>query len=106
MRVSDCAARAGGISARSCGRRAFGFRRSEALAAVLNAVSLWIIAAWILLEAYHCAVACIAHNEGAPIRIEWMLIVGGIGLAVNIVAARVLHSSARRGMNVVGDYGA
>jgi cobalt-zinc-cadmium efflux system protein len=32
--------------------RTFGFQRTEILAALLNALSLWLITAWIFVEAY------------------------------------------------------
>ena len=84
------------------GASTFGFRRTEVLATMLNALSLWLIAAWILWEAYHRLNVHFAHDEATVIEIEWMLIVGGIGLLVNIVAAWVLHSSAQHSMNVEG----
>ena len=77
----------------------FGFRRTEVLATMLNALSLWLIAAWILFEAYERMVNL--HHQ-APLKIEWMLGVGGIGLVVNIAAAWVLHSQAQHSMNVEG----
>ena len=77
----------------------FGFRRTEVLATMLNALSLWLIAAWILFEAYE-RVVNLHHQE--PLKIEWMLVVGGIGLIVNIAAAWVLHSQAQHSMNVEG----
>ena len=33
-------------------QRTFGFHRTEILAALLNALSLWLVAGWIFLEAY------------------------------------------------------
>ena len=33
--------------------RTFGYHRTEVLAAMFNAFSLWVIAAWIFYEAYH-----------------------------------------------------
>ena len=84
------------------GGSTFGFRRTEVLATMVNAISLWVIAGWILWEAYHRAIIHISHSETEPIQIEWMLVVGGIGLVVNIVAAWVLHSSAQHSMNVEG----
>ena len=33
--------------------RTFGYQRSEVLAAMLNTIALWLIAGWIVFEAYH-----------------------------------------------------
>ena len=78
--------------------RTYGFRRTEVLAAFLNALSLWVIAGWIFFEAYR-RLRDVPEIEGGI-----MLIVGGIGLVVNIVAAWVLHSSAQHSMNVEGAF--
>ena len=80
--------------------RTYGFRRAEVLAAALNAVSLWIIVAWICFEAYHrfTGVEDI-HIEGAL-----MLTVGTIGLIVNIIAAWILHGGSEHSLNVEGAF--
>ena len=106
--ITDAAAIGLALLALSVSRReasaasTFGFRRTEVLATMLNALSLWLIAAWILWEAYHRLSVHLAHDEIEPIQIEWMLGVGGVGLVVNILAAWVLHSSAQHSMNVEG----
>ena len=78
----------------------FGYQRTEVLAAAFNALSLWIIAGWIVWEAIE---RMFNHHE---IHIEGslMLIVGGIGLGVNIVAAFVLHSGSKHSINVDGAF--
>ena len=55
--------------------RTFGYQRTEVLAAAFNALSLWVIAGWIVWEAIE---RMFSHHE---IHIEGglMLIVGGIG---------------------------
>ena len=80
--------------------RTFGYQRTEVLAAAFNALSLWIIAGWIVWEAIE---RMFNHHE---IHIEGslMLIVGGIGLGVNIVAAFVLHSGSKHSINVDGAF--
>lgn len=79
-------------------RRTFGYRRLEILAALLNAVTLWLIAAWVVYEAYHRFTAI------PDVKGEVMLTVGSIGLVVNLVAARILHRSAGHSVNVEGAY--
>ena len=81
--------------------RTYGWERAEVLAAAANALSLWVIAAWIVWEAVH---RFIAGFGGEPIDIEggWVLLVGGVGLLVNVVAAYMLHGSSGHSMNVEG----
>ena len=80
--------------------RTFGYQRTEVLAAAFNALSLWVIAGWIVWEAVE---RFVNHHE---IHIEGglMLIVGGIGLAVNIIAAIVLHAGSKHSLNVDGAF--
>ena len=79
--------------------RTFGYQRAEVLAAMLNTVALWIIAAWILFEAYHRAFVEGSEVDGWPV-----LFVGTGGLLVNIVAAWVLHRSSEHSVNVEGAF--
>ena len=76
--------------------RTFGYRRAEVLAAMVNALSLWVIALWVLVEAYH-RIRDVPHIEGGL-----MLVVGILGLFVNVAAAWVLHRSSKHSMNVEG----
>jgi len=76
--------------------RTFGYRRAEVLAAMLNALSLWLIAAWVIFEAYH-RLQDVPEIEGGL-----MLVVGVLGLLVNVAAAWVLHRSSKHSMNVEG----
>ena len=52
--------------------RTFGFYRTEILAALFNAVSLWVVAGYILYEAYHRFVD-VPHIEGV------LMMVVGVG---------------------------
>ncbi len=79
--------------------RTFGYHRTQVIAAMLNALSIWLIAAYILFEAYHRIFEDRPDIEGGL-----MLIVGAIGLVVNIVAAFVLRRSARHSLNVQGAF--
>lgn len=79
--------------------RTFGFYRTEVLAALLNAVALWIIVAWICFEAYHRFGSEGAHVDGWPV-----LWVGLGGLAVNIAAAFILHRSSEHSLNAEGAF--
>ena len=77
--------------------RTYGYQRLEALAAMVNALTLWIVGFWVLLEAYH-RIQDVPDVEGVG-----MLIVGVLGLAVN-AAAWVLRSSAKDSINVEGAF--
>jgi len=76
----------------------FGFPRTEILAALLNALSLWFIAALIFFEA--------SRRFGDSIDVDGglMLVVGAVGLGVNVAAAWVLHRSAGYSLNVEGAF--
>ena len=76
----------------------FGFHRTEILAALLNALSLWLIAALIFFEA--------SRRFGDSIDVDGglMLVVGAVGLGVNVAAALVLHRSAGYSLNVEGAF--
>jgi cobalt-zinc-cadmium efflux system protein len=77
--------------------RTFGYHRTEILAALANTFSLWIIAAWIIFEAYHRAFVEVPDINGWPV-----LIVGFGGLVINLAAAWILHSSSEHSVNVEG----
>jgi cobalt-zinc-cadmium efflux system protein len=79
--------------------RTFGFYRTEILAALLNAVALWLIVAWICFEAYHRFFQEDSHVDGWPV-----LFVGLGGLAVNIAAAFILHRSSEHSLNAEGAF--
>jgi cobalt-zinc-cadmium efflux system protein len=74
--------------------RSFGYRRAEILAAFANGLALVAIAIWVFVEAL--------RRLGDPPRVlgGWMLLVALIGLAVNIVAARILAQPAGENLNL------
>ena len=78
--------------------RTFGFHRTEILAALLNALSLWLIAAWIFFEASR------RFDEVPDVDGGLMLAVGAVGLLVNAVAVLVLKRSAGESLNVEGAF--
>ena len=79
-------------------RRTFGYHRTEVLAALINAGALWVIAGWILLEAYHRFT--VEGTEG--IDGLTVLLVGTGGLLINLAAAWILHRSSEHSINVEG----
>ncbi|WP_420463407.1 cation diffusion facilitator family transporter [Candidatus Palauibacter sp.] len=76
--------------------RTFGYHRLEILAALINALTLWLISAWVIFEAYH------RFQEIPEVEGGLMLIVGTLGLLANLAAAWVLHRSAKHSVNVEG----
>ena len=74
----------------------FGFHRTEILAAMLNALSLWLISALIFFEASR------RFNDDLQVDGGLMLGVGAVGLLVNLAAAWALHRSSGESLNVEG----
>lgn len=76
--------------------RTFGFERLQILAAFVNGISLFFIAIWIVKEAierfYH------------PVEIEThiMMSIALLGLIVNIIAFKILHSAETDNLNIRG----
>ena len=76
----------------------FGFHRTEILAAMLNALSLWLISALIFFEASR------RLNDDLQVDGGLMLGVGAVGLLVNLAAAWVLHRPSGESLNVEGAF--
>ena len=79
-------------------KRTFGYYRFEVLAAALNAVLLFLVALYILYEAYERWIT------PRPIATLGMLAVAVTGLAVNLLGMRLLAADAGRNLNVKGAY--
>ncbi len=79
-------------------RRTFGYHRFEILAAVLNAVLLFLVAIYVLYEAWRRIAA------PAEIQSTMMLLVAAGGLVVNLVGMRLLASGKDKSLNVKGAY--
>ena len=76
----------------------FGCHRTEILAALLNALSLWFISALIFFEASR------RFDDTLDVDGGIMLAVGAVGLLVNLAAAWVLHRSSGESLNVEGAF--
>lgn len=79
-------------------QRTFGYHRLEILAALVNALALWVIVAWIIVEAYQ------RFNSTPEVDAQIMFSIGLIGLCVNIGAAWVLHRSSGHNLNIRGAF--
>lgn len=78
--------------------RTFGWRRFEILAAAVNGIALWIIAAVIGYEAF------LRLRTPQPVKGGLMLAVAVFGLAANIASGAVLHRGRERNLNVRGAF--
>ena len=72
--------------------RTFGYHRAEVIGAMLSALALWLVAAWILFE----SINRLRDQSELEIQSGLMLVIGAIGLGVNILAALVLRWGGRR----------
>lgn len=80
------------------GKRTFGYYRFEILAAALNAMLLFMVALYIIYEAY--------QRLQSPPEIEssMMLIIAAIGLVVNLISMRLLSAGKDSSLNMKGAY--
>ncbi|GHF92565.1 cation efflux system protein [Deinococcus piscis] len=79
-------------------RRTFGYRRTEILAAAVNAAALLAVGAYILYEA--------AQRLREPVEVQTtpMLVVAVLGLMVNLLSARILAGGQEGSLNVRSAY--
>ncbi len=80
------------------GKRTFGYYRFEILAAAFNAILLFLVAMYIIYEAY--------QRLGNPAQIEsmTMLAVASLGLVVNLISMRLLNNDKDESLNIKGAY--
>jgi cobalt-zinc-cadmium efflux system protein len=75
-------------------RHTFGFHRSEVFASFINGLTVFLMGAGILYEAW----GRFATPE--PVKSGPMLLIAAIGLVMNLLAARTLHSHSHDDLNV------
>jgi cobalt-zinc-cadmium efflux system protein len=92
------AAIAAARASRSDDRRTFGLYRAEVLAALANAVLLFGVAGWVLLEAVQ-RFADPPEVPGLPI-----VLTAVVGLAANLFVFAVLRQGAQESINIRGAY--
>ncbi|MDA0632130.1 cation diffusion facilitator family transporter [Nonomuraea sp. MCN248] len=80
------------------GRRSYGSYRAEVFASLLAVILMLVVAVYVAAEAI--------GRIGAPAEVSSgpMLVVGAIGLAVNLVALLLLRAGAAESLNVKGAY--
>ncbi|TCS37918.1 cobalt-zinc-cadmium efflux system protein [Paucimonas lemoignei] len=79
-------------------QRTFGYYRFEILAAAFNAILLFLVAIYILFEAYQ------RLKNPPEIQSTGMLIVAVLGLGINLVSMRLLSGGKEHSLNVKGAY--
>ena len=79
-------------------RHSYGLHRGEILAALLNGLTVGLIAAWIFFEAWER----LAHPR--EIRVGGMMAVAAAGLVANAIVVWLLHGHHRDDLNVRGAY--
>ncbi|MGE7959644.1 cation diffusion facilitator family transporter [Pseudomonas sp. NPDC089530] len=79
-------------------KRTFGYARFEILAAAFNAILLFVVAFYILYEAWQ------RLSEPAQIQSTGMLVIALLGLIVNLISMRLLSSASDESLNVKGAY--
>src|SRR5690606_5782862 len=80
------------------GRRSYGSYRAEVFASLLAVVLMLLVAVYVVAEAIG-RIGAPAEASSGP-----MLVVGAIGLAVNLVALFLLRQGAGESLNVKGAY--
>ena len=80
----------------------YGMRRADVLAAMVNALSLWLIAGFIFYNAFSRIYSELGEHHHEEVQGLTVLIVGGVGLIVNLVSAWVMHRSAGENVNLQG----
>ena len=79
-------------------QRTFGYRRFEILAAAFNAILLFAVAGYVLIEGIG------RFFDPRPVESIGMLIVASIGLVVNLISMRILAGGKEDSLNVKGAY--
>jgi cobalt-zinc-cadmium efflux system protein len=75
-------------------RHTFGYHRSEVFASFINGLTVFIMALGIMYEAW------VRFSAPQEVKSLPMLVIATIGLVMNLLAARVLHSHSRDDLNV------
>ena len=79
-------------------KKTYGYQRLEILAALINGLVLWLVVGVIFTEAYR------RFLNPPEVRTIGMLVIAAVGLAVNIVAGRVLYACDQGNLNIRGAF--
>lgn len=78
--------------------RTYGYRRAEVVAALANAMLLWILSGYMLREVYERF-----HNP-VPVLSGPMLAIAVVGLLANLACAWILHAHSGENINIRGAF--
>jgi cobalt-zinc-cadmium efflux system protein len=79
-------------------KKTFGYQRLEILAALINGLVLWLVVGVIFTEAYR------RFLDPPEVHAPGMLVVALAGLAVNVVAGRILYACNQGNLNIRGAF--
>lgn len=79
-------------------KRTFGYYRFEILSAAFNTILLFLVAIYILYEAYQ------RLNHPPEIHSTGMLVIAAIGLVVNLISMKLLTSGKEKSLNMKSAY--
>ena len=79
-------------------RRTFGYRRFEILAAAFNAILLFGVAIYVLVEGIRRII------EPETVQSTGMLVVAVLGLVINLISMRLLSAGKDKSLNIKGAY--
>ena len=79
-------------------KRTFGYYRFEILAAAFNAILLFLVALYIVYEAYR------RFSYPPAIDSTLMLVVASVGLVINLISMRLLSGGKEQSLNIKGAY--
>ncbi|MCF8999042.1 cation diffusion facilitator family transporter [Acinetobacter nectaris] len=79
-------------------KRTFGYQRFEILAALFNALMLFVVAIYILYEAY------LRFTQPPEVHSIGMLIIAILGLVINLTSMKILVSGASHNLNIKSAY--
>jgi cobalt-zinc-cadmium efflux system protein len=92
---------ASGVAVRPANeRRTFGYQRAEVFGALVNAIILILLSAWVAVE----GITRLLDSQDAEVAGGLMLVVASVGLGANAVAMWLLSAAQRRSINVRGAY--
>src|SRR5215470_11652373 len=75
-------------------QKTFGYYRAEILAAFFNGLALWLVAGIIFQEAYS------RFSAPPAVQGQGMILIAGMGLAVNVLTAWLLHDARQANLNL------
>lgn len=79
-------------------KRSYGYVRMEALGAMVNGLLLFAVAGYILWEAVG------RFSEPPQVATTGMLVIASLGLAINLIAMRLLKAGSGESLNMKGAY--